>query len=144
MELILMTFITIIRVYEDEIEKGPLGIPTMLLKIAFFPLRILTVLMKLVLPVEILELVLLVELIKFHLLQNGMVMTRGIRSNFSSMAGGYVDFQSKEVHSEDMKKYGLQRKTTYLEGVKEEDLMVTEAIHKQLNLHLRHWWLKMD
>ncbi|GKF91943.1 hypothetical protein Tco_0275644, partial [Tanacetum coccineum] len=33
----------------------------------------------------------------------------------------------------------------YLEGIKGEDLMVTMAgaMHQQINLHHRHWWLKM-
>ncbi|GJV24481.1 hypothetical protein Tco_1377176 [Tanacetum coccineum] len=38
---------------------------------------------------------------------------------------------------------GILLENVDLEGVKEEDLMVTGAMHKQLNLHLRHWWLKM-
>ncbi|GJS41338.1 hypothetical protein Tco_0566381 [Tanacetum coccineum] len=71
------------------------------------------------------------------------VSTAGGINQVPSTLSGYVDCQSKEVHSEDRKKYGLQRKMTYLEEVKEEDLMVTGAMHKQLNLHLRHWWLKM-
>ncbi|GJU31520.1 hypothetical protein Tco_1175109 [Tanacetum coccineum] len=45
----------------------------------------------------------------------------------SSMAGAMLKLQSTEVPSYDRKEYGLQRKTTYLEGVKEEDLMVTMA-----------------
>ncbi|GJU21203.1 hypothetical protein Tco_1154545 [Tanacetum coccineum] len=40
---------------------------------------------------------------------------------------GYVDCQSEEIHSEDRKELGFQRKTTYLEGIKGEDLMVTMA-----------------
>ncbi|GJU94298.1 hypothetical protein Tco_1319054 [Tanacetum coccineum] len=73
------------------------------------------------------------------------VSTAGGINQVPSTPSGYVDCQSKEVHSEDRKKYGLQREMTYLEGVKEEDLMVTMAgaVHKQLNLHLRDWWLKM-
>ncbi|GJZ85144.1 hypothetical protein Tco_0650483 [Tanacetum coccineum] len=46
----------------------------------------------------------------------------------SSMEGGYVDCQSKEVHSKDRKEFGLQRKMTYLEGIKGKDLMVTMAL----------------
>ncbi|GJT51817.1 hypothetical protein Tco_0977974 [Tanacetum coccineum] len=34
---------------------------------------------------------------------------------------------------------GILLENVDLEGVKEEDLMVTGATHKQLNLHLRHW-----
>ncbi|GJW47504.1 hypothetical protein Tco_0079150, partial [Tanacetum coccineum] len=56
------------------------------------------------------------------------------------MAGGYVDYQSEEIHSEDRKELGFQRKMTYLEGIKGEDLMVTMAgaMHQQMNLHHRH------
>ncbi|GJT29193.1 hypothetical protein Tco_0909468 [Tanacetum coccineum] len=39
------------------------------------------------------------------------------------------------------KELGFQRKMTYLEGIKGEDLMVTMAgaMHQQMNLHHRHW-----
>ncbi|GJV71208.1 hypothetical protein Tco_1491203 [Tanacetum coccineum] len=56
---------------------------------------------------DICRLVYVLTLVKFHLL-HGLMMSLA-----SSMAGGYVDCQSKEVHSKDKKKLGLQRKMTY-------------------------------
>ncbi|GKA43220.1 hypothetical protein Tco_0735944 [Tanacetum coccineum] len=55
------------------------------------------------------------------------------------IAGGYVDCQSEEIHLENGKELGFQRKTTYLEGIKGEDLMVimAGAMHQQMNLYHR-------
>ncbi|GJS04174.1 putative ribonuclease H-like domain-containing protein [Tanacetum coccineum] len=66
------------------------------------------------------------------------VSTAGGTSQVPSTPCGYVDCQSKEVHSEDRKEHGFQRKMTYLEEIKGKDLMVTMAgaMHQQINLHL--------
>ncbi|GJW15863.1 putative ribonuclease H-like domain-containing protein [Tanacetum coccineum] len=58
------------------------------------------------------------------------------------MASGYVDCQSKEVHSEDKKELGLQRKMTYLkkESSRRRILCWTwqEECTNNLNLHHMH------
>ncbi|GJR47937.1 retrovirus-related pol polyprotein from transposon TNT 1-94 [Tanacetum coccineum] len=84
--------------------------------LAYLPLKYSKYLMKLVLPVE-----------DFGNEEFQQWIGEVLGGIGSSMAGGYVDCQSKEVHSEDRKEFGLQRKTTYLEGIKGEDLMVTMA-----------------
>ncbi|GKA60395.1 hypothetical protein Tco_0759802 [Tanacetum coccineum] len=65
---------------------------------------------------------------------------------FIQRTGRNMDFKEKRPVSLDKSKiecYNCHRKDILLEnvdleGVKEEDLMVTGAMHKQLNLHLRH------
>ncbi|GKG10845.1 hypothetical protein Tco_0342245, partial [Tanacetum coccineum] len=45
----------------------------------------------------------------------------------------------------DLRWQGTLLENVDLEGIKEGDLMVTMAgaMHQQMNLHHRHWWLKM-
>ncbi|GJZ42550.1 hypothetical protein Tco_0589436 [Tanacetum coccineum] len=58
------------------------------------------------------------------------------------------DFQQMDgddLEELDLRWQGTLLENVDLEGIKEEDLMVTMAgaMHQQMNLHHRHWWLKM-
>ncbi|GJS11270.1 hypothetical protein Tco_0368066 [Tanacetum coccineum] len=74
-------------------------------------------------------------------------------NKFIQRTGRNMGFKEKRLVSLDKSKIecynchkkGILLENVDLEGVKEEDLMVTVArtMYQQMNLHHRHWWLKM-